>query len=66
MPNPSHDETLSYYSTTMSSVHSIQLLRKTVCVFYMKVKVNNKLVNLVRIRNPWGNEVEWKGEWCDG
>ena len=23
-------------------------------------------VPLVRIRNPWGNEVEWKGAWSDG
>ncbi|CAD5120817.1 DgyrCDS9375 [Dimorphilus gyrociliatus] len=22
-------------------------------------------LNLVRIRNPWGNEFEWKGEWSD-
>lgn len=21
---------------------------------------------LIRIRNPWGNEVEWKGDWSDG
>jgi hypothetical protein len=23
-------------------------------------------VRLIRIRNPWGNEVEWKGAWADG
>ena len=23
-------------------------------------------VPLVRLRNPWGNEVEWKGAWADG
>jgi len=23
-------------------------------------------VNLVRVRNPWGNEYEWKGAWSDG
>jgi len=22
-------------------------------------------VRLVRIRNPWGNEVEWNGPWSD-
>jgi calpain len=22
-------------------------------------------VHLVRIRNPWGNEVEWNGPWSD-
>ena len=20
---------------------------------------------LLRIRNPWGNEIEWKGSWSD-
>lgn len=23
-------------------------------------------MELVRIRNPWGNEREWKGAWSDG
>lgn len=23
-------------------------------------------VPLLRIRNPWGNEVEWRGSWSDG
>jgi len=23
-------------------------------------------VNLLRIRNPWGNQYEWKGAWSDG
>ncbi len=22
-------------------------------------------VQLIRIRNPWGNEAEWKGRWSD-
>ena len=22
-------------------------------------------IPLVRVRNPWGNETEWKGPWCD-
>ncbi len=21
---------------------------------------------LIRIRNPWGNDTEWRGAWCDG
>lgn len=23
------------------------------------------MIPLVRIRNPWGNESEWKGPWSD-
>ncbi|VDK25415.1 unnamed protein product [Anisakis simplex] len=23
-------------------------------------------IPLLRIRNPWGNECEWKGPWSDG
>lgn len=23
-------------------------------------------IPLLRIRNPWGNEAEWKGAWSDG
>jgi hypothetical protein len=23
-------------------------------------------IGLIRIRNPWGNEVEWNGPWSDG
>lgn len=22
-------------------------------------------VRLIRVRNPWGNEVEWRGAWSD-
>ena len=24
------------------------------------------LIPLVRVRNPWGNETEWRGIWADG
>jgi calpain, invertebrate len=24
------------------------------------------IVQIVRCRNPWGNEVEWTGPWSDG
>jgi len=27
--------------------------------------LNGREARLVRIRNPWGNEVEWKGAWSD-
>ena len=29
------------------------------------LEINGKEVRLVRVRNPWGNEVEWKGSWGD-
>ena len=33
----------------------------------MKVKTKTRSeVSLLRVRNPWGNEVEWKGPWSDG
>jgi calpain len=30
------------------------------------VTVDGRDVHLVRIRNPWGDDVEWKGAWSDG
>ncbi|CAF3728593.1 unnamed protein product [Adineta steineri] len=33
----------------------------------VRVKLTtNEIVQIVRCRNPWGNEVEWKGAWSDG
>uniref|UniRef100_A0A5K3FGV6 Calpain catalytic domain-containing protein n=1 Tax=Mesocestoides corti TaxID=53468 RepID=A0A5K3FGV6_MESCO len=29
------------------------------------VTYQGKQVNLVRVRNPWGNNYEWKGKWAD-
>lgn len=29
------------------------------------LNVNEQTVRLVRVRNPWGNEVEWNGAWSD-
>ncbi|CAF0859466.1 unnamed protein product [Brachionus calyciflorus] len=29
------------------------------------VECNGRCVQLLRIRNPWGNDVEWKGAWSD-
>ena len=26
----------------------------------------NKLIPLIRVRNPHGNQWEWKGDWSDG
>lgn len=32
----------------------------------VRVKLTNgEIVQIVRCRNPWGNEVEWKGAWSD-
>ena len=36
----------------------------------MKAKIATSrvrgLIPLVRVRNPWGNETEWRGTWTDG
>lgn len=24
------------------------------------------VIHLIRLRNPWGNDAEWKGAWSDG
>ena len=37
-------------------------------VVQAKIDTGNKqgVFPLVRVRNPWGNEAEWKGKWSDG
>ena len=37
-------------------------------VVLAKIDTGNKrgLFPLIRVRNPWGNEAEWKGPWSDG
>ena len=37
-------------------------------VVLAKIDTGNKrgLFPLIRVRNPWGNETEWKGPWSDG
>ena len=33
----------------------------------MKINTESEeAVTLVRVRNPWGNDVEWTGPWADG
>jgi calpain, invertebrate len=29
------------------------------------IEVNGETVQILRLRNPWGNEKEWNGAWCD-
>ena len=29
------------------------------------VEVDNPKVQLIRVRNPWGSSVEWRGDWND-
>ncbi|KAM3180271.1 hypothetical protein ACTXT7_016610, partial [Hymenolepis weldensis] len=29
------------------------------------VKYKGELVHLIRVRNPWGNNYEWRGDWSD-
>jgi len=31
----------------------------------LEFEVDDQKHQLVRIRNPWGNEIEWKGAWSD-
>ena len=33
--------------------------------FLELTQVDGKMVNLVRLRNPWGNQKEWEGAWGD-
>lgn len=35
------------------------------CALFFKANFKGQQVQLVRIRNPWG-EVEWTGPWSDG
>ena len=32
----------------------------------IEFKLGNETVQLLRIRNPWGNSTEWTGQWSDG
>ena len=32
----------------------------------LQVTTGDNEVELVRVRNPWGNEREWTGAWSDG
>ena len=29
------------------------------------LEMGSREVRIIRVRNPWGNEVEWKGAWSD-
>lgn len=31
----------------------------------VSLNVNDQATTLIRLRNPWGNEVEWQGAWSD-
>ena len=37
------------------------------CVFQVEVQTprTKGKIPMIRIRNPWGNEAEWKGAWSD-
>ena len=32
----------------------------------LQFELHGARVQLIRVRNPWGNEQEWKGAWADG
>jgi calpain len=63
-------------STTMFSdldivFNSLQVLPKCSCTngCWSQIEVQTSKVKgkmqMVRVRNPWGNECEWKGAWSD-
>ena len=37
----------------------------TVTGFFELTQLDGQRVQLVRLRNPWGNDKEWKGNWGD-
>ena len=43
------------------------LLSDSVHLLQMDIKTSRTTgkIPMVRIRNPWGNECEWKGSWSD-
>ena len=38
-------------------------------IFFLQVEIQTPRVSgkipMMRVRNPWGNEAEWKGAWSD-
>ena len=41
--------------------------RAAFCWLQMNIRTSSKVgkIPMVRVRNPWGNECEWKGAWSD-
>lgn len=35
------------------------------CILPIQVETDAGKVPLMRVRNPWGNQAEWKGAWSD-
>lgn len=42
-------------------------LQWLICLWQMDIETPTMSgkIPMVRIRNPWGNEAEWKGRWSD-
>jgi hypothetical protein len=36
-----------------------------ICTRLCEFKLNGEKQRIIRIYNPWGNEVEWNGKWSD-
>ena len=53
-----------YYNTLCVTLYLITIF---MTVLQIEITTNNKTgkIPMVRIRNPWGNECEWKGAWSD-
>ena len=43
----------------------MNIFRNKLFKFLFEVPSRKGSVNLVRIRNPWGNDCEWTGAWSD-
>ncbi|CAF0866413.1 unnamed protein product [Brachionus calyciflorus] len=56
-PNPRIREARLYNGLVMGHAYTVT---KIACI-----EINRREVKLIRVRNPWGNEVEWKGAWSD-
>ena len=49
----------------MSKMYVIITWQCRVIRVYIQIPVKGRNTQLIRIRNPWGNEREWKGAWSD-
>ena len=46
--------------------HTLLVYIMLYTVFLLKqIKSSKGRIELIRLRNPWGNEAEWNGPWSD-
>jgi len=61
-PDPDEVEARTDVGLVKGHAYSITKVLKT----DIETPSSSGQIPLLRIRNPWGNEVEWKGPWSDG